>query len=288
MIVCPNCNHQNPDGATQCEACYTPLPATTNCPDCGATVQADAAFCGQCGFDLRPNGNVEESRQDLPDVAILPTVVSGPVEPDVEIPATVVEATVVSSPLNPSLDLEPMEPLVEPEPIVTGASEIDLEKSNPVGISSEISLSSPSPQLTETSEAESESSLPASSLPATTTPAYTGKTQLQQQSAKLLHVRTNTTIELPTNLPVVHVGKPNDRVPPDIDVSGLPDSEVVSRIHADIRVEGDIFYIEDTGSSNGTYINNNPMPKGNRHKLRPGDRISLGKGDLVSFLFQIS
>ncbi|MFM6181062.1 MAG: zinc-ribbon domain-containing protein, partial [Dolichospermum sp.] len=26
MIVCPNCNHPNPDGAVQCEACYSPLP----------------------------------------------------------------------------------------------------------------------------------------------------------------------------------------------------------------------------------------------------------------------
>ncbi|HEY9894222.1 MAG TPA: zinc ribbon domain-containing protein, partial [Candidatus Sericytochromatia bacterium] len=53
MIVCPNCNHQNPDGAVQCEACYTPLPATMSCPNCGTTVQADASFCGQCGNDLR-------------------------------------------------------------------------------------------------------------------------------------------------------------------------------------------------------------------------------------------
>ncbi|HBK23052.1 MAG TPA: phosphopeptide-binding protein, partial [Planktothrix sp. UBA10369] len=29
MIVCPNCSHPNPEGATQCEACYTPLPSTT-------------------------------------------------------------------------------------------------------------------------------------------------------------------------------------------------------------------------------------------------------------------
>ena len=87
---------------------------------------------------------------------------------------------------------------------------------------------------------------------------------------------------------MIHIGKPNDRVPPDIDVSGFPDSEVVSRSHADIRIEGDAYYLEDTGSSNGTYVNNTPLTKGNRHKLRPGDRISLGKGDLVSFLFQIS
>lgn len=53
MLVCPNCNHYNPDGATQCEACYTPLPATTSCPNCGTSVQTDATFCGQCGFNLR-------------------------------------------------------------------------------------------------------------------------------------------------------------------------------------------------------------------------------------------
>ncbi len=53
MIICPNCNHQNPEGAVQCEACYTPLPTLTTCPNCGAAVQTDASFCGQCGFDLR-------------------------------------------------------------------------------------------------------------------------------------------------------------------------------------------------------------------------------------------
>jgi len=53
-------------------------------------------------------------------------------------------------------------------------------------------------------------------------------------------------------------------------------------------VEGDACYLEDVGSSNGTYVNNTPLPKGNRHRLRAGDRISLGKGDLVTFLFQLS
>jgi pSer/pThr/pTyr-binding forkhead associated (FHA) protein len=46
--------------------------------------------------------------------------------------------------------------------------------------------------------------------------------------------------------------------------------------------------VEDVGSSNGTYINNLPLSQGNRHRLRPGDRISLGKGDLMTFLFQLA
>lgn len=100
--------------------------------------------------------------------------------------------------------------------------------------------------------------------------------------------QTNTLIELPQNLSVIHLGKANDRIPPDIDVAGFPNSEIVSRVHADIRVEADAYYIEDVGSSNGTYVNNLVLAPGNRHRLRAGDRIALGKGDLVSFLFQVA
>jgi pSer/pThr/pTyr-binding forkhead associated (FHA) protein len=113
------------------------------------------------------------------------------------------------------------------------------------------------------------------------------RTQLQQISACLIHVQTETRIELPTSVQVIHIGKPNNLIPPDIDVSGFPDSDIVSRVHGDIRYEGDAFYFEDTGSSNGTYINNVPLPPGNRHRLRAGDRIALGKGDKVSFVFKM-
>ncbi|MEM8614910.1 MAG: FHA domain-containing protein, partial [Cyanobacteria bacterium P01_H01_bin.105] len=114
------------------------------------------------------------------------------------------------------------------------------------------------------------------------------QTQLQTLTSRLLHVQTDTLMELPIGLGLIHIGKPNDRIPPDIDVSGFPDSEIVSRVHANIRIEGDVYYIEDVGSSNGTYINNLPLAAGNRHRLRPGDRIALGKGDKVSFIFQLA
>lgn len=232
MITCPNCQYENPEGASQCEACYTPLPMTTECPNCGATIQTDATFCGQCGFSLKPN---------------MPSTVETPA-------GEVLVATVVNQSTTPNHETASV--------------------SQPVEVSQEISTPAIIPTIVEPEVA------PAAPVVMTT--------QLQQQSAKLLHIRTNTIIELPTNLSVIHMGKPNERIPPDIDVSGFPDSEIVSRSHADIRVEGDAHYLEDVGSSNGTYINNVPLPRGNRHRLRPGDRISLGKGDLVSFLFQIS
>lgn len=245
MIVCPNCNHQNPDGAVQCEACYTPLPAMTTCPTCGTSVQADASFCGQCGTNLRT-------------VAPVPaTAVGKSPAPDLDIPDLVAPDPLVSP------DLMPIgsEPERYPDPATPDPVAPDPIAPDPVA---------PPPVVP----------------PPDVAVAPVNRTQLQVPTARLLHVQTNSTIELPGNLAVIHIGKPNDRIPPDIDVSGFPDSEIVSRIHADIRVEGGIYYIEDVGSSNGTYVNNAPLPMGNRHRLRAGDRIALGKGDRVTFLFQ--
>jgi len=250
MIVCPNCSHQNPEGAVQCEACYTPLPAMTSCPSCGATVQSDASFCGQCGSNLK-SANTQEI--GIPQGAMAETSTTAP---EFEVP-----------------DLVEPDPLIETEPMVSPPS------------GSESSEVSPPPPPPAAPPAPPAAEPPAAPPPAAPTPA---QTQLQTQTASLLHIQTNTMLEIPQHLTLVHIGKPNDRIPPDVDVSGFPDSEIVSRVHADIRAEGDAFYIEDTGSSNGTYVNNLPLPLGNRHRLRTGDRISLGKGDKVSFLFQVS
>lgn len=107
-------------------------------------------------------------------------------------------------------------------------------------------------------------------------------------SVHLQHLQTQTRLDLTSGQSMIYLGKPNDRIPPDIDVSGFPNAEIVSRIHANIRLEGDAYYVEDVGSSNGTYINNRPLMVGSRHRLISGDRISLGKGDKVTFQFQIS
>jgi FHA domain/Double zinc ribbon len=254
MIVCPNCNHPNPDGAVQCEACYTPLPVLSTCPNCKAPVQTDASFCGQCGFNLQGAAPPAASTSsDLGDPGV------------------------------PSLS--PLEPLIPPDPLMfpveaEGSEAASATPPIPVPPTAMESPEAPVAQIIEPVAA------PMPDAPAAPLSPPIAQTQLQVQTARLLQVQTNLTLELPTNLSVIHIGKPNDRIPPDIDVSGFPNSEIVSRVHADIRVEADAYYIEDLGSSNGTYINNVPLPPGNRHRLRIGDRIALGKGDKVTFLFQ--
>ncbi|MDD1441816.1 FHA domain-containing protein [Dolichospermum sp. ST_sed3] len=285
MIVCPNCNHPNPDGAVQCEACYTPLPATANCPNCGATVQSDAAFCGQCGYNLHYNATP----------AVAPTIALNPVQP-----VPVVAPDLMMQLLQPDvLEIAPVANPPAPVAVVQEQAVYVPSVPAPVAPAPEIYIPPVLTPAPVAPEPEPEAYIPPAyvpqidpiAIPEAAPAAPQGKvanTQLQQVVARLFHVQANQEIELPQNLSVVHIGKPNDRIPPDIDVSGFPNSEIVSRIHADIRIEGDACYLEDGGSSNGTYVNNLPLLPGNRHRLRPGDRISLGKGDLVTFLFQLS
>jgi pSer/pThr/pTyr-binding forkhead associated (FHA) protein/ribosomal protein L40E len=250
MSICPNCNHSNPSGATQCEACFTPLPATASCPSCGATVQLDATFCGQCGTSLKAAAGQSAAASPNVESALPPTIIA--------VPGATPDPFVAEPMPEPSFGVSTPTPIPVVEPITVGASE---------------AIASPIP------------STPFTPPVAATASPSTSSTQLQQLGFQLTHIQSGTIIDIPTNVNVLHMGKPNDQIPPDIDVSGFPCAEVVSRIHADLRIEGDSVYVEDTGSSNGTYINHNVLPKGNRHLLRVGDRISLGKGDLVTFLF---
>jgi pSer/pThr/pTyr-binding forkhead associated (FHA) protein len=240
MITCPNCSHENPEGANLCETCYTPLPQHIPCPQCGGSILSNATFCGQCGFILNENSLetiTEESNNEN------------------------VEMEVKSS-----LETPESEENINTTPFL----EINLEK-----------------EVEEIKETNEEAETETHPILAKNTPNYEA-TQLQVQKPILINIQTDKILELPEEVQVIHIGKENDHIPPDLDLSGFPDSQFVSRIHAEIRVEGNSFYIEDVGSSNGTYINHIPLPQGNRHLLKNGDRIAFGKEDKVSFLFKIT
>lgn len=57
----------------------------------------------------------------------------------------------------------------------------------------------------------------------------------------------------------------------------IKDDPLVSRKHAFIEKKGEDYYILDKDSTNGSYLNNNPIPKGKRLKITSGDIIIVGK-----------
>src|SRR5438093_7495410 len=57
--------------------------------------------------------------------------------------------------------------------------------------------------------------------------------------------------------------------------------QAVSRSHARISRDGSLFFVEDLGSSYGTQINGQKLPKGEKHLLRNGDVIAIAQFDVT-------
>lgn len=63
--------------------------------------------------------------------------------------------------------------------------------------------------------------------------------------------------------------------------AGIIEAEGISRLHAKIsKQEGD-YYLEDLNSTNGTYLNGNPVEYHQKKKLHKGDKIRLGAEEFL-------
>jgi hypothetical protein len=305
-MLCTQCGHSNPDGASHCASCAAPLPTMSPCPSCQELVSADACFCAHCGTSLQstdlsalPSPASEAEDSSAGDQYVPPTEVVDLAEaismPSSDIPATDVVNPAFAIRQPPDLlvdDDSELQPISEEQraeftifPEVDSLAapstpDVSAAVENPMAADRVPDSAAGSAVAFDVSDPLSE--VPSNSLP---TDFRSDATQIQQPMAYFVHVRSDTTLSIPVHLDIVHLGKPNDRVPPDIDVSGFPDSDVVSRVHADLRLEADGYYLQDSGSANGTYVNNQALRTGDRYRLRTGDRISLGKEDKVSFIF---
>ncbi|WP_051962968.1 FHA domain-containing protein [Mesoaciditoga lauensis] len=66
--------------------------------------------------------------------------------------------------------------------------------------------------------------------------------------------------------------------PVDIDLSGFEEGAYVSRNHAKLYKDDtkNVWYVEDLGSSNGTYLNRKKLEKNKPAELKKGDKLSFG------------
>jgi pSer/pThr/pTyr-binding forkhead associated (FHA) protein len=234
------------------------------CPECGSVNPPESQYCGECGIEL--------SKTEAAPEPVAEKSAPSPERPPNPRPSKAAKGAAPAA--EKSLPLE-----AEPEPVA--------EPVAPLPPPEEKALESPPPRPSVLASAPPAASV--SSSPSPSHPVPIAGTRLQLTQAFLVHTGTGERFELPTGRSLVYIGKPNQELPPDIDVSLLPHTDVVSRIHATISIEGEQYALEDAGSSNGTYLNGELIRAGARFRrpLTAGDTLSLGKGDKVSFRFEL-
>ncbi|MEA5598426.1 FHA domain-containing protein [Rivularia sp. UHCC 0363] len=81
---------------------------------------------------------------------------------------------------------------------------------------------------------------------------------------------------------------PSMPIPPEIDLSGIPQEGIVSRRHARIFWDWsqNTYMIVDI-SKNGIYLNGTPLNSGVSYRLLSGDTLQLGQENLVIFTIAI-
>ncbi len=119
-----------------------------------------------------------------------------------------------------------------------------------------------------------------------TAPLAEGETGLEElppvTPAALLRLRiahTGYEIEVHSH-EVCEIGRsdPSLGLIPDLDLSQEgPEAIWVSRRHARIFYHDGHFYIEDLGSTNGTYLNNKRLVSGLPYALQDGDELRFGR-----------
>jgi pSer/pThr/pTyr-binding forkhead associated (FHA) protein len=228
------------------------------CPECGSVNPPESQYCGECGIEL--------SKTEAAPEPVAEKSAPNPERPPNPRPPKATKGA------TPTAE-KPVPPKVEPEPVAEPVAPPPPEEKAP---------ESPPPRPSVLASAP-----PAA--PPRPAPAPIAGTRLQLTQAFLVHAGTGERFELPIGRSLVYIGKPNEELPPDIDISHLPDTDVVSRIHATICIEGEQYALEDAGSSNGTYLNGELIRAGARFRrpLTSGDTLSLGKGDKVSFRFEL-
>lgn len=116
--------------------------------------------------------------------------------------------------------------------------------------------------------------------------SYSNEIENVEPTNILFHVQTKKSFDLPNNNTVVFIGKPDTPTPIDIDVSALPNEEVVSRLHATIEIHDNNYYLKDLGSANGTFLNKIKLIPHQDYPLKFDDKIELGKDGKVVFIFK--
>lgn len=89
--------------------------------------------------------------------------------------------------------------------------------------------------------------------------------------------------DFPVDKDTIELGRksPVDGIYPDVDLTDVDTDSFISRRHGRVlRADSGVLY-EDLGSSNGSFLNDSRLQAGVQTALKDGDRLRLGKTEMV-------
>jgi len=103
----------------------------------------------------------------------------------------------------------------------------------------------------------------------------------QESYSRLALVSGGKELALGRDVMIIGRRSPADGIYPDVDLTDDDPEAYISRRHGQVVKSGSQYAFEDLGSGNGSFINNARLTKGFRQILKDGDRLILGKIEMI-------
>ncbi len=286
-LRCPNCNTPYEPGDTYCTGCGRPLaPQKLLCPNCKAELKPGVAFCPNCGAStFQPLTATQSATPTSTPKPPAPTYTTPPApkpQPSVYTPSQSASPKPATPPApQPYVPPKPQEPPVIPQPSVTLIP--GTAKPQPPTPSKQPPAPTYAPVYTPSQQSQQATPKPQTpaSPPApkpivakpTSQPAFDSNATWGS-----LTFSDGNTIQLSGERALVgrydhDLGGLN----PEVDLSAMPGSDTVSRIHATIEHIGSGYMVTDLNSTNLTRLNGKRLEPDKATPLNDGDTLQFGK-----------
>ena len=294
QLRCPSCNTPYQPGDTYCSGCGKSL--VTLCPNCKSEVQDNASFCPKCGASIfQPLAATQAAPPVQPQTPAYtpyspPPVEQSPVYTPPPTPAYTPPAqqTPVYTPYTQPPEPEPYVPPVPKEPPVMPKTTITYTPSAPRQEAPPAQKQQPQQEVYYTPPPDLSPAPPKPQAPPVRPQPIAPRPIAAKPAAQpaynpaatwgYLAFSDGKQIALSGERAVVgRYDHDIGGIQPEADLSSVPGSDTVSRIHAALEHIGSTFTVTDLNSTNSTRLNGKRLEPDKATPINDGDSLSFGK-----------
>ncbi|MFL5696628.1 MAG: FHA domain-containing protein [Ktedonobacteraceae bacterium] len=290
QLRCPTCNTPYQPGDTYCSGCGKSL--VTLCPNCKSEVQDNASFCPKCGASIfQPLAATQAAPPVQPQTPAYTPYSPPPVEqtPVYTPPTPAYTPPAQQTPAyTPPPEPEPYVPPVPKEPPVMPKTTITYTPSAPRQETPPAQKQPPQQEIYYTPPPDLSPAPPKPQTPPVRPQPIAPRPIAAKPAAQpaydpaatwgYLAFSDGNQIRLSGERAVVgRYDHDIGGIQPEVDLSSVPGSDTVSRIHAALEHIGSTYTLTDLNSTNSTRLNGKRLEPDKATPINDGDSLSFGK-----------